>query len=284
MEKIAPNICQLEKSVFVIVGPEGTTNFGIVRGDDGCALVIDSDIRRIDEIEAALSMTGCSKVSYLFNTHENFDHSSANHYFEKKGATVIASEGCWKALMKDGEAKFAEMGGPVPELWQRFPDLKMGLPHVTFSDTASVYLQGITSRLRYSAFQGQGHSKGDAVVFFEKEGILFAGDLLYVDFHPVTIYGHISNWLQSIDRLRGEDFKSVVPGHGPVVEGQAAGKQAFAKFRSYLEDFHEQLLTAASGRQSAEEVRAHMMSGAYARLGKTWMVQRNIEYFLKEAR
>ena len=55
MEKSAPDIHQLQKSIFAVVGPEGATNFGIVKGEDGSALLIDADIRRMDEIEAAFS-------------------------------------------------------------------------------------------------------------------------------------------------------------------------------------------------------------------------------------
>lgn len=283
MEKLAPHTWQLEKSVFAVVGPEGTTNFGMVRGSDSKALLIDSDIRRIDEIEGALKTTGCRKVGYLFNTHENFDHSSANDYFEKNGAVVIASEGCWKALKEDGEAKFAEMSGGEKELWKRFPDMKMGLPQITFGQTATVHLSGVTIHLVYCAHKGQSHSRGDAVAFLDKEKLLFAGDLLYTEVHPVVYYGHIPNWVQSIDLLSGQDFDRVVPGHGPIVEGRAACLEAFLKFRNYLEDFHRQLSDAGSGRKSAEQVYAHMTGGNYARLGKTWMLKRNIDLLLKEA-
>lgn len=126
MKKNAANLHKLNESVFAVIGDDGATNFGIVKGDDGLALLIDANIRRMDEIEDALKRTGCSKVRYVLNTHENFDHSSANDFFEKNGALVIGSEGCWQALTEDGEAKFAEMASRSPELKSRFPDLKMG--------------------------------------------------------------------------------------------------------------------------------------------------------------
>ncbi len=284
MEKLASNLYQLEKAVFAVVGPGGTTNFGIVRGDAGTALLVDADIRRIDEIEDALKKTGCRKVGYLFNTHENFDHSSANDYFEKNGTVVIASEGCWKALKEDGEAKFAEMASGETELWKRFSDMKMGLPRVSFSQTAHLYLSGVTNRFVFYAYNGQSHSRGDAVAFLDEKKILFAGDLLYTEVHPVVYYGHIPNWLKSINLLSGQDFDCVVPGHGPIVEGRAACLEAFLKFRNYLEDFHQQLSDASAGRKSAEELHAHMTSGNYASLGKTWMLQRNIDFFLKQVK
>ena len=33
-----------------------------------------------------------------------------------------------------------------------------------------------------------------------------------------------------------------------------------------------------AGKKSPGEVESHMKSGAYAAMGKTWMVKRNIEY------
>jgi hypothetical protein len=76
----------------------------------------------------------------------------------------------------------------------------------------------------------------------------------------------------------------VVPGHGPVSSGgNDVYKHAFEKFRSYLEDFDGQLKETKAGKKSAGEVESYMKSGAYAAMGKTWMVKRNIEYALKEA-
>jgi cyclase len=281
VEKSTANICRLQESVFAVIGADGATNFGIVRGQDGSALLIDADIRRMDEIENALEKTGCRNIRYLFNTHENFDHSSANDHFTKNGAIVISSEGCLQALEEDGEAKFAEMAGRSPELKTRFPNLKMGMPQVTFAQTITVHLRGFRVRLVYSAYNGKSHSRGDAIAIIDEEKILFAGDLLYTDVHPVTIYGDIPNWIQGIDLVSRQDFVCVVPGHGPVAQGAEEYKQAFMKFRSYLEDFHTCLQQIKSGQRSSAEVESYMKSGAYASLGKTWMVKRNIEYFLK---
>jgi glyoxylase-like metal-dependent hydrolase (beta-lactamase superfamily II) len=82
MGKVSATTHQLKESVFAVIGDDGATNFGIVKGSDDSAILIDSDIRRMDEIDDALQRTGCKKVRYLLNTHENFDHSSANDYFE----------------------------------------------------------------------------------------------------------------------------------------------------------------------------------------------------------
>lgn len=284
MTEAIADICELDRAIFAIIGAEGATNFGIVRGQDGEALLIDADIRRIDEIEYALKETGCRRIRYLFNSHENFDHSSANIYFEKKGALVLCSEGCRQALAEDGEAKFGEMSGRVPELFKRFPDLKLGMPQVTFAQAATVHLSDLSIDLVYAARGGRSHSRGDAIAIVEGKRILFAGDLLYTEVHPVTVYGSIPNWIESIDRLTQGDFDAVVPGHGPVAIGEDAYRKSFLTFRQYLEDFYARLREIGAGRNSAADVEAYMKGGKYASLGKNRMVKRNIEIYLKEGR
>ena len=61
-------IRQISNSAFAIIGPEGATNFTIIKGSDGSAALIDADIRRIDEVEEALQLTGCGRVGYLIDT------------------------------------------------------------------------------------------------------------------------------------------------------------------------------------------------------------------------
>jgi glyoxylase-like metal-dependent hydrolase (beta-lactamase superfamily II) len=277
------NIHQLRESVFAVIGVDGATNFGLIKGADNSAILIDGDIRRMDEIDDALTRTGCTKVRYLVNTHENFDHSSANDYFEKNGTIVVGTDGCYQALEEDGDDKFAEMAGRSPELWTRFPGLKMANLQITFPQQITLQLPGVAVRLLFAAHDGKSHSRGDAIAILDQDRILFAGDLLYTDYHPVTVYGSIPNWIQSINQLLGQHFVSVVPGHGPVSSGGTdAYRCAFEKFRSYLEDFDGRLKEMKSGKKSPSEVELYMKSGAYAAMGKTWMVKRNIEYFLKE--
>src|SRR5690606_8746119 len=148
-------------------------------------------------------------------------------------------------------------------LWTRFPGLKMGNLQITFPQESTLRLPGIAVRLLFAAHNGKSHSRGDAIAILERDKILFAGDLLYTDFHPVTVYGNIPNWIQSINHLLVEDFGAVVPGHGPVSSGgNDAYKSAFEKFRGYLEDFDGRLREMKAGQRSPAEVESYMKSGA----------------------
>jgi cyclase len=273
-------IRQLSKSAYVILGPEGATNFSIVKSSNGAAVLIDADIRRIAEVEEALTLTGCSEVKYLIDTHEHFDHTSANFYFRQRGIPIVASAGCVGAMRAEGRPDFDRMMSPVPELYERFPGLSLTLPDVVFIDQTQVTLRGVTLNLEYRAEGGHSHSKGDTTIYFEEEEILVAGDLLYTEVHPVTFFGNIPNWLTALKPLFESHYKQLLPGHGPAVAGEQAGRAYFKKMYDYLEDFHGRMVEVKAGRQNAEDVAQHMLSGAYASFGKTRMVQRNINHFL----
>src|SRR6185436_12433616 len=273
-------IKHVSPSVYAVIGPEGSTNFSIVKGRDGSAVLIDADIRCIDEIAEALQLAGCAKVSYLIDTHEHFDHTSANFYFAQQGIPVIASAGCAEAMRDEGGPDFERMMKPVPELYERFPGLCLTLPDVLFTDTTRVTVPGVTLHLEYRAENGHSHSKGDTTIYFEEEEILIAGDLLYTEVHPVTFFGNIPNWLSSLKTLFDSHYKQLVPGHGPSVDGEQRGRAYFRKMHDYLEDFYEHLLEVKAGRESSDELAQHMLSGSYRNLGKTRMVQRNVNQFL----
>ena len=278
--RMESKIQRISKSAYAVIGPEGATNFGIMRGSDGSAVLIDADIRRIDEIEEALKLTGCARVGYVVNTHEHFDHTSANYYFTQRQVPVVASESCARAMKEEGEPDFARMMAPVAELYTRFPGLRLTVPEVTFTDTTRLSLPGLTLHLTYCAENGHSHSKGDTTIYFEEEEILIAGDLLYTEVHPVTFFGNIPNWLTALKPLFQSHYKELVPGHGPAVHGEEAGRAYFKRMYDYLEDFYGRVQEVKSGRKSAEELAAHMLSGAYSSLGKTRMVRRNIDQLL----
>lgn len=273
-------IKQVSRSAYVVIGPEGATNFGIIKGGDGSAALIDADIRRIDEVEEALRTTGCGKVNYLIDTHEHFDHTSANFYFHQRGVPIVGSAGCLGAMRDLGGPDFERMMKPVPELYERFPGLCLTLPDVVFNDATRVTLPGVTLHLDYRAENGHSHSKGDTTIYFEEDEVLIAGDLLYTEVHPVTFFGNIPNWLTALKPLLETRYKQLVPGHGPAVEGEKSGRAYFKKMYDYLEDFYGNLQEIKSGRKTTDEVAEHMLGGAYASFGKTRMVQRNINHFL----
>jgi cyclase len=67
---------------------------------------------------------------------------------------------------------------------------------------------------------GPGHTEADAVMFFPREKILFAGDLLTYGVQPSMGSGDPEHWLMVLDELERLRPERIVPGHGPVISAE----------------------------------------------------------------
>jgi glyoxylase-like metal-dependent hydrolase (beta-lactamase superfamily II) len=43
--------------------------------------------------------------------------------------------------------------------------------------------------------------------------VFFAGDLLYTEFHPVTVYRRIKGWIETLGGLSEVNFGKIMPAH-----------------------------------------------------------------------
>lgn len=66
-------------------------------------------------------------------------------------------------------------------------------------------------------FLGQGHTRGDVVVYLPREKTVIAGDLLTYPTLHVGSSSRPAAWLESLRALDKLDFEVVIPGHGEVV-------------------------------------------------------------------
>lgn len=96
---------------------------------------------------------------------------------------------------------------------EALPHLKVTLPGITFKDQLEFHGTKYTAQL--FNFKG-GHTASDAVLYLPQAGILFMGDLLFVDFHPYLAEGDPLQLLKALRELSQRDAVQFVPGHGPV--------------------------------------------------------------------
>jgi glyoxylase-like metal-dependent hydrolase (beta-lactamase superfamily II) len=78
-------------------------------------------------------------------------------------------------------------------------------------------------------FMGPAHTWGDLVVYLPEHKILFAGDLAFHYVTPVAQSGHISKWIETVDKILAMDVETIVPGHGML-----GGKKELADMREYF--------------------------------------------------
>ena len=62
----------------------------------------------------------------------------------------------------------------------------------------------------------KGHTGADLAVYDELTGIIFAGDLVFLDRAPTTPHADIGSWKIALATLGGIPHTLIVPGHGPA--------------------------------------------------------------------
>jgi glyoxylase-like metal-dependent hydrolase (beta-lactamase superfamily II) len=208
-----------------------------------------ADLRR-----AAAALTGRSEVRYVVNSHWHNDHVSGNQVFPE--AAILATHTTRDLMIartgtpqEEREGVAAGIRGREERLQvEQDPAKRQGLayglaearsvlevvesirlvpPTITFSDRLT--LSG-SSRTAELVCPGGGHSESDAYLYLPAEGILFAGDLVAVQFHPF-IGQPPAAWLAILDHLQALRIERIVPGHGPL--GAAAD---IAAMRTYITD------------------------------------------------
>jgi cyclase len=269
----------------------GTMNVGanspiIVTADE--ALVIDSEITPaaaralVEDLKAVTD----KPVRYVVDSHYHYDHAHGNQIF-MRDAQVIGHDNTRKRMLTNVLEQYTYLSSvqPVPArveaLKQRIvveqdPQQRAALerqvanslayleqvketivtpPNVTFDKAMTLIRGGREMRIMYL---GRGHTDTDVVVFLPKERIVATGDLM----ESVVSYMGDSfpdDWIGTLDRLRGIDFDTVMPGHGVVFKG----KTKIEAFQKYLRDVITQVTALRKQGLSAEDAAAKVDVTAY---------------------
>jgi glyoxylase-like metal-dependent hydrolase (beta-lactamase superfamily II) len=198
---LAPGVFWVEQSVL-----EGKN--GVVVGTRG-ALAIDSGNSDADgQTVAGLIRVQDREPNRLALTHGHGDHVIGSSAF--RGAEVYAHART-AAVTRRHLPNLARLHDR-PRL-----AAELTWPTVTFTDELQIDLGGKTVRL----FSTPGHSEDGVCAYVVEERILFSGDTAVTAITPVAADGNSRQLEASLRRLANLGAEVLVPGHGPVLHGQA---------------------------------------------------------------
>src|SRR5262249_48495845 len=138
------------------------------------------------------------------------------------------------------------------------------LPVITFSDSATFYLNGETIQVIHVE---AAHTDGDAIIVFKKANVIHAGDTYFSSYYPF-ISGSggwsLDGMIAAANRILSEanDSTRIIPGHGPI-----ADKKMLTAYRDMLAGTRVRLARAKLKGMSVEQV---MNANLFADFDSTW--------------
>jgi glyoxylase-like metal-dependent hydrolase (beta-lactamase superfamily II) len=245
-------IHEVAEGVYAYLQPHGgwgLSNAGLVVGD-GTSLLVDTlfDRAHTERMLAAMRRANAAarRVDLVVNTHANGDHCWGNELVRE--ARIIASEAAAREMreMDPGRLALLMTVASIGAIFEPMtPELgwlcrAAGLARAAALIEASPYVERAFGRFRFDGIElvppsetfsgratlevgsrrvellevGPAHTRGDVMVFVPDAQVVFTGDLLFADAHPLLWAGPVSNWIRACDIILERDVQVVVPGHG----------------------------------------------------------------------
>lgn len=185
-------------------------NVGCIIGDEGVA-VIDSGGSALhgQHLRKAIRAITTRPIRYVIATHVHPDHVFGHAAFLEDEPVFVGHSKLPGAL----EARGAYY---LDNLRDEFGDIAAGteviMPGLLVEDEMTLDLG---NRLLTLRAHPTAHTDNDMTVLDQGSGVLWAGDLVFMERCPV-LDGRLLGWLDVLEDLRQIGATSVVPGHGPV--------------------------------------------------------------------
>jgi cyclase len=238
---------ELGDGLHAYLQPDGTwgwSNAGLISAG-GASLLVDTlfDLELTREmLDAMRAVTERSPIDAAMNTHGNGDHCFGNVLLPD-GAEVYATAGAVAEMqaappqlvnaLKHADALGPEFTAYIRRIFGpfRFEDIELRTPTSTFEGALDLRVGDRTVHL---IEVGPAHTDGDAIVHVPDAGVVFTGDILFIEGTPIVWAGPLHNWLAACDRILSLGAHTLVPGHGPVTD--ASGVADVKRYLTYVHD------------------------------------------------
>ena len=220
----------LGKGLYAWIQPDGTwgySNSGLI-ADSGESILVDTlyDLPKTREMLEGYRkvVPAAQKIGTLVNTHSNGDHYFGNQLVE--APRIIASRACaeemkdrppehrakqlrdWRQLGDAGVFFHENLGGKFD-----LENMELVLPTEVFEDTMTLTVGNKKVELHNV---GPAHTGGDTLAWLPGEKVVYTGDIIFHEAHPIVWNGPVSNWIKACELMIGWGAEVVVPGHGPI--------------------------------------------------------------------
>ena len=266
-------LSDLGNNIYCYLQPDGGwgwSNAGLIADGDESLIVdtlFDEDLtlEMLDSMKSA-EPKGMKNIRALINSHSNGDHCNGNNCVDTD--EVISSEATLEEMSHESPEMMAALLKQAPE---------MGTLGKYFLECfGSFNFEGVTKRLPNTTFTGEtqrqvgdkivelievgpAHTNGDVLVHVPSDKVVFTGDILFIEGHPILWAGPVKNWINACDRIISMEVDFVVPGHGPVTDNR--GVKAVRDYLAYIDaESRERFESGMSALEAAKEIDLDLFS------------------------
>jgi glyoxylase-like metal-dependent hydrolase (beta-lactamase superfamily II) len=210
--------------VYAIIGPLGNrsaenlgnnASFGFVVTDEGVVLIDPGgSYKGAAELHALIRSATDQPVRLVINTGGQDHRWLGNGYFHERGASIVAHDRAVADQRARVQDQLFVLGNLLGE--GGLDGTEPVYADRTFSESMTLSLGGTRIELMYP---GPAHTPGDTLVWLPERGILFTGDVVYVQ-RMLGVIGVSSSasWVEAFERVAELEPRIVVPGHGHVTD------------------------------------------------------------------
>ena len=262
LQQVAGNIwfVQGEAALGTPANRNFISNAGFVVTPQG-VVVIDAlgSPALAEDLIAAIRQVTAQPIRHVIVSHYHADHVYGLQVLQAAGASVLAHSRGQAYLGSDAAQQRLQASRQTLAPWV---DAQTRLvPADRWLDTATVLDLG-GERIHLLPM-GPAHTDEDLVVWVERAGVLFAGDLVFRGRIPFVGQADSRQWIASLDRLLALAPRSVVPGHGPLSTQPLADLQLT---RDYLHHLRQTMADAAANLTPFDEAYARADWSRFAHL------------------
>ena len=266
-------LSDLGNNIYCYLQPDGGwgwSNAGLIADGDESLIVdtlFDEDLtlEMLDSMKSA-EPKGMKNIRALINSHSNGDHCNGNNCVDTE--EVISSEATLEEMSHESPEMMAALLKQAPE---------MGTLGKYFLECfGSFNFEGVTKRLPNTTFTGEtqrqvgdkivelievgpAHTNGDVLVHVPSDKVVFTGDILFIEGHPILWAGPVKNWINACDRIISMEVDFVVPGHGPVTDNR--GVKAVRDYLIYIDtESRKRFESGMSALEAAKEIDLDLFS------------------------
>jgi cyclase len=291
---------RISKSCYAVFNEKNRVcdaSSGLINQGGGVVIDTQSDLPHAQRMIELFSTVWPAMPKRVILTHEDGDHVWGNQLF--KGAEIIAHRSVPEQMRRGSDPeemrkllygiqhaipRFAlnfihpgavAIGQQLLEDYD-FDGLELVMPTTLFDTRHYLDLDGLEAVLIYV---GPCHQVGDTIVHVPKEGVVFAGDVVFQDCTPMGWTGTYEKWFDALDLIIDLNPEFIVPGHGPIcrVDDVRGLKAYFEYVRNQSRKFFDEGL-------SSEDASKRIELGPYAGWRAPARLYMNVERAYREFR